>query len=82
VTSEEMRNDLEMLCAYAPGVGERRLISDDRRLEAAPDVETDPTSSWLKSVMALTLPSSVWNSGADALCARASTAQKLENVRR
>lgn len=75
--SAEIRNDREMLCASIAGDGESLSRSVWIRLDAAPEVDTLPISSWLNSAMQFTLPSSTLKDWEDALSARDSTAQKL-----
>lgn len=69
-----------MLCANAPGVGESRLSSEAMSEDSAPVVETDPTSSWLKSAMQFTFPSAVEKEGEEANVAIASKAANLWEV--
>lgn len=76
--SAEIKNDRAIDWARVAGVGERRFRRDGIRLDSAPEVETLPISSWLKSAMQLTLPSRVGNSWAEAVSAMASTAQNLD----
>ena len=52
------RNERATDCAYAAGVGESRWSRNGMSDDSAPDVETEPISSWLKSAMQFTLPSS------------------------
>lgn len=57
--SAEIKKDWEIDCARVAGVGERRLRSNGMSVDSAPVVETLPISSWLKSAMQFTFPSSV-----------------------
>lgn len=79
--SQLMRKERETDCAYAPEPGERRCRRKGMREDSAPDVETEPISSWLKSAMQFTLPSSTLKEEDEANVASASRAQNLVSER-
>ena len=73
--SAEMRKDLAMDWARVPAVGDKRWSNDGISEDSAPVDDTDPTSSWLKSAIQLTLLPGAALDG--ELLASASTAQNL-----
>lgn len=75
--SELMRNERATDCAYAPEPGERRCRRKGMSEDSAPELETEPISSWLNSAIQFTLPSSTLNDEDEAKVASASSAQNL-----
>lgn len=67
-----------MDCPKSSGVGDRRFSRVGTKEPCAPEVDWEPISSWLKSVMQFTFPSRVGKSWSEAVLARASTAAKLK----
>ena len=77
--SAEIKKDRDIDCASESGVSESRLRRIGIRFDSAPDVDTLPISSWLKSAIQFTFPSRDGKPSAETVSAKASTAQNLGN---